>query len=245
MASGKQRDPENPGRRTLTEAVEWIRHAAENGYADAQYELGRASEDGQGMPRDTEEARRWYRKAADAGHAEARAALDRLSEGGEAAEGEAEAPAASENGEHTSRAADAAKGRDSADALFQRGQDFAQGRGRAADYARAAQYYRRAAEEDHAPAQIALGSLYFLGLGVLQDYVEAHFWMNLAIAQLAPGKELDEAADLRSRVDRLLTPPGLAEAQRRARQWAQQRRAEATPSLDPLALARAKAAEQL
>ena len=41
------------------------------------------------------------------------------------------------------------------------------------DYAVAAAWYRRAAEQDHAPAQINLGYLYEKGLGVQRNLVQA------------------------------------------------------------------------
>ena len=44
------------------------------------------------------------------------------------------------------------------------------------DYANAAEWYRKAANNDHAPAQISLGSLYERGLGVPNDKSEALNW---------------------------------------------------------------------
>jgi TPR repeat protein len=48
------------------------------------------------------------------------------------------------------------------------------------DYAEAAKWYRRAAEQGNAPSQIPLGSMYLQGQGVLQDYTEALKWFRLA-----------------------------------------------------------------
>ena len=53
------------------EAVKWSRKAAEQGYAEAQFFLGRSYALGQGVPQDYAEAARWFRKAAEQGHAEA------------------------------------------------------------------------------------------------------------------------------------------------------------------------------
>jgi hypothetical protein len=44
------------------------------------------------------------------------------------------------------------------------------------DYDAAAEWYRKAANNDHAPAQISLGSLYERGLGVPKDKAEALSW---------------------------------------------------------------------
>jgi len=52
------------------EAARWYRKAAEQGHADAQYNLGVMYENGQGVRQDHAESVRWYRKAAEQGHAE-------------------------------------------------------------------------------------------------------------------------------------------------------------------------------
>ena len=57
----------------------------------------------------------------------------------------------------------------------------------------------------------------FNGRGVLQDYVRAHMWLNLA----AVGDVVDEeeAVKLRDMVAGLMTPDQIAEAQKMAREW--------------------------
>ena len=49
------------------EAVKWYRLAAEQGYADAQYNLGLMYSNGEGVPQDYKEAVKWYRLAAEQG----------------------------------------------------------------------------------------------------------------------------------------------------------------------------------
>ena len=49
------------------EAVKWYRLAAEQGDADAQYNLGVMYDNGQGVPQDYAEAVKWYRLAAEQG----------------------------------------------------------------------------------------------------------------------------------------------------------------------------------
>jgi TPR repeat protein len=56
----------------------WIRSAAEQGYAPAQYNLGVVSEHGMGVAANPTDAIRWYRAAARQKSAEAQAALKRL-----------------------------------------------------------------------------------------------------------------------------------------------------------------------
>ncbi len=54
-----------------TEAVKWIRLAAEQDHAEAQAMLGRLHQVGRGVPRDYSEALRWYRRAAEQGYVDA------------------------------------------------------------------------------------------------------------------------------------------------------------------------------
>ncbi len=51
------------------------------------------------------------------------------------------------------------------------------------DYAEAARQYRMAADQDNAVAQLELGHMYYNGLGVPQDTVEAYKWLSLAAHQ--------------------------------------------------------------
>ena len=82
------------------------------------------------------------------------------------------------------------------------------------DYAEAALWYRRAADQGLVEAQALLGAMYELGRGVPQDYVQAHMWYNLAAAQRSVG-----AAYSRERVEKAMTPAQVAEAQKLAREW--------------------------
>ena len=54
------------------EAVRWYRKAAEQGNANAQYNLGLMYEEGLGVAKDGAEAMRWFRKAAEQGYAKAK-----------------------------------------------------------------------------------------------------------------------------------------------------------------------------
>ena len=74
--------------------------------------------------------------------------------------------------------------------------------------------WRAAADSGDRRAILALGRLYVQGLGVLQDYVEAHKWLNLAASR-------GEAAALKERdaVAAKMTPEERAEAQKLARAW--------------------------
>jgi TPR repeat protein len=50
-----------------TEAVRWYRASAEQGYAEAQFNLGEMYEEGRGVARDIAEALEWYKKACENG----------------------------------------------------------------------------------------------------------------------------------------------------------------------------------
>ena len=74
--------------------------------------------------------------------------------------------------------------------------------------------WEAAADAGDRRAMLALGRLYLQGLGVIQDYVEAHKWLNLAGSR-------GEAAALKER-DALagkMTPAQIATAQERAAAW--------------------------
>ncbi len=89
-----------------------------------------------------------------------------------------------------------------------------QGMGVPQDYAEAAKWYRKAAENGYAPAQIYLGLMHSRGLGGPQDFVQAHMWFKLA----ASGGYAT-ASEYRDIVANHMTPAQIAEAQKLAREW--------------------------
>ncbi|MGO8831974.1 MAG: tetratricopeptide repeat protein [Roseiarcus sp.] len=89
------------------------------------------------------------------------------------------------------------------------------------DYAEAAHWYRKAAEQGGARSQISqniLGSMYAEGKGVPQDLVLAHMWLNLAAAQGDERPADENAAQERNRLESRMTREQVAEAQRLARE---------------------------
>ena len=82
------------------------------------------------------------------------------------------------------------------------------------DYSTALQLWQPLAEQGDAIAQSNLGVMYEFGLGVPQDYVQAHMWFDLAAEQGSKKaqKNRDTAASQ-------MTPDQIAEAQRLAREW--------------------------
>lgn len=76
----------------------------------------------------------------------------------------------------------------------------------------AARWFQLAAELGNAHAQYNLGYMFGRGEGVLQDYVSAHMWYNIAAA-----REFTGAAEARDALARHMSAADIAEAQRRAR----------------------------
>ena len=81
-------------------------------------------------------------------------------------------------------------------------------------------WYRLAAEQGSTQAQDHLGTMYAMGVGVPQDYVQAHMWFNLAGASLpASDSRRRGAAANRDAVESKMTRAQIAEARQRAREW--------------------------
>ena len=80
--------------------------------------------------------------------------------------------------------------------------------------AEALRQWRAAAAADDRRAMLALGRLQLQGLGVLQDYVEAHKWFNLAASrgEAAAAQERDALAER-------MTPQQVSTAQDQASAW--------------------------
>jgi len=89
------------------------------------------------------------------------------------------------------------------------------------DYAEAAKWYRKAAEQGDANAQSNLGIMYAKGQGLPQNYVLAHMWYNItALRYPASEKEhREQAVRYRDLISSKMTPAQIAEAQRLVQEW--------------------------
>ena len=83
----------------------------------------------------------------------------------------------------------------------------------------AVKWFRKAAEQDLALAQVHLGRMYYNGRGVSQDLVRAHMWFNLNASSLPVGPNQYQSVKNRDLVAKIMTPGQIAEAQRLAREW--------------------------
>ena len=100
------------------------------------------------------------------------------------------------------------------DAQYELGILFSGGKNK--DYKLAVRYFRDSAENKHFLAQYRLGVMYREGKGVIQDYVYAHMWFNLAIAEEG---NVDSTRKSTSDLEKKMTPEQIAEAQKLAREW--------------------------
>ena len=101
-----------------------------------------------------------------------------------------------------------------ADAQYNLGIMYANGRGIPQDYVQAHMWLNLAADQGYATAQFNLGFMYAQGRGVPQDYVQAHMWLNLA----AVNGDAD-AINNHDFVAAKMTPAQIAEAQKMAAEW--------------------------
>jgi hypothetical protein len=95
------------------------------------------------------------------------------------------------------------------------------GRGVPQDYAAAVQWFRKAADQGYAPAQLSLGYMYEEGLDVPQNYEQAYKWYSLAIAgfPVSDTENRGNAVKYRDQVAARMTPNQVAEAQKLASEW--------------------------
>jgi uncharacterized protein len=161
-------------RGNYAEAVRWYRLAAEQGFADAQNELGVMYELGLGVGKSYTEAFRWYRQAAEQGLAVAQSNLGFMYSNGNGVP---------ENDTEAARWYRLAAEQGYAQAQVNLGVLYRKGNGVPADDTEAARWYRLAAEQGNADAQLNLGFMYANGQGVPEDLVSAYMWLSLASAQ--------------------------------------------------------------
>jgi hypothetical protein len=91
---------------------------------------------------------------------------------------------------------------------------YKKGYGVPQDNPEAAKWFRLAADQGQAMAQVTLGVMYANGHGVPQDFVLGYMWVNLAASQ---GQE--DAVKNRDALARKMTPQQIGKAQRLAREW--------------------------
>jgi TPR repeat protein len=198
--SSESNDPEK-----LSLSAYWFEKAAEQGFADAELRLAQAYGAGAGVTRDETSALHWTEKAADDGQGEAQFLLGLYYRDGHFVDHDHE------------KAFDwflrSAK-QGFVDSQVSIAQMYEDGDGLPQNYAEAVRWYKKAAEHvpDREGASVALSSLGFLyidGHGVSQDYLAAYMYFALSNSK----KNMQWAAGK-------MTGEQIAEAQRRAKEWA-------------------------
>ena len=142
---------------------------AHEGYAEAQYNLGRIYQNGIGVKSNNTEAANWYRLAAKQGYNDAQNRLGLL----------LEADQRDYAGAAQWFAMAATQG--NADAQYNLGIIYYSGLG--ANYEFAIHWFQEAAQQGHVQAQNILGKMFEQGQGTKQDYIEAYKWLKLAQLQ--------------------------------------------------------------
>ena len=126
------------GATDTAQAVEWLRKAAAQGYAPAEFQMGQIYDFGFGVSQDNDRAFQWYRLAAQHGSAAGQRAVGECYEKGRGVEANARAAA-----EWYRRAADG----DDLRAQYLLGEMYFNGNGVAQDYSSAYVWYALAASQ--------------------------------------------------------------------------------------------------
>jgi TPR repeat protein len=94
---------------------------------------------------------------------------------------------------------------------------YASGNGVLQDYQEALKWYRLAAEQGHAKAQLNLAVMYGNGQGVARDYALAYMWAYVAAANEATGEVRKLSDGIQTFVAKQMKAGQIAEAQELAK----------------------------
>jgi TPR repeat protein len=189
-----------------------IRISAEEGNADAQYNLGVFYERGQGIPQNYTQAIYWYQKAAQQGYAAAENNLAGMYLDGRGLPRD-----------YTQALYWYRKAADQGLATAQEnlGDLYFLGKGAKQDYSKTVYWYLKAAEQGSGKAQYNLGNMYHYGRGVTQNYAEDYYWTSLAASATDYGGNLrpEDVQKWRDEAASHLTPAELSQVRERVRKW--------------------------
>lgn len=189
--------------RDAAEGAKWVLKAANQGFVEAERQVGYLYYTGQGLVRNISTARQWLLKAASKGDAEAQETL-----------GETYGIGDTQDLDYAKAALwyrkAAMQGRSGAASAL--GGLYRFGRGVPQDYVKAAYWYRIAANKGDGGSQFELGRLYEDGQGVPKDYVQAYKWYVLAATS---GKIFgNDIVTARDKVAAKMTPEQITEAEK-------------------------------
>jgi TPR repeat protein len=182
-------------------AFEQLRALAAEGLAAAQYRIGQAYENADGVVQSLSDAVYWYRLAAAQGNLAAQVRLGLIyfveppAPAGLTGSGEQEGALASSLAQffphgttvtqdftEALRWNELAASQGSAEAQARLGHQYALGLGTTADVAAAEKWFRAAADHSNAEGQLGLGLLYAGSYGTAPDLSQAAHWLELAAA---------------------------------------------------------------
>jgi TPR repeat protein len=198
-------------------AIPIYRSLAEKGDVRARMRLGFFYESGAGLKRDWVQSAKWFSKAADAGDERAVFVLSFLGRYWRHREGASAPPIIYELVEKVAKSGFAIAQFSLGVMYYPIGDpslDATKG-----NLAQSLVWYRRAAEQGNVDAQVALGLAYAQGMGVVQDYVEADKWFNIAASRAESADELADIATRHNKLAHVMTSSQIAEAQKLAREW--------------------------
>jgi TPR repeat protein len=171
---------------------------AEQGVANAQFELSHMYYSGEFVSKNNTEAFKWLQKAAEQADKDAQLRLGQMYYRGEgvsqdypealkwfqkaAEQGNEEALKQTTLLSSFLTAKEKAEQGDK-DAQYQLGLAYKTGEGVTQDYSNALKWFQKAAEQGYAGAQHNMGAMYYNGWGISQDYSKAFYWASKAAKQ--------------------------------------------------------------
>ena len=149
------------------EAVKWLRRSAEQGDAEAAYNLSLCYHKGDGLATNLSESIKWCRKAAEQNFKEAQLCLGAAYEYG---------TGVPKDLQEAVKWYQKSANQGLAQAQNNLGNMYYNGRGVETNYNEAIKWFRLAAEQGIANAQRNLATIYMFGIGAPKDYEEAFKW---------------------------------------------------------------------
>jgi len=197
------------GNSTTEKSSSEFKKAAEQGQADAQFDLYERYSLGNGVPMDKSEAVKWCRKAAEQGHVRAQYALGSAYSIGK------EVPMDKSEAVKWWR-----KAAEQGDAAGQRtlGFSYRDGNGVPMDKSEAVKWWRKAAEQGDPDGQFHIGLSYKNGDGIAKDNVEAYKWIYLVHLSSPQGMgdwSIPELEDL----SKVMSASQIEDAKQRCKVW--------------------------
>ena len=193
-------------------AFRWFWRAAEQGYAEAQANLGDMYLYGKGVNPNYVEALKWYQKGAAKNNAKAQYGLYFMYINGFGVRRDKQQAV-----EWLQRSAQGGY----PEAQTKLGIMYSSGINVPRIPQQAAQWLRRAAEQGDSEAQYHLARQYAMGIGVDRDFVKSYVWYELAGDACPIESNPSQCAEFRESVARVLTPVELQKAAQLATQLRQ------------------------